>query len=139
VLLSDWKEGSGTLMSGLKKRKHQVPLMGSAAARALAFTMPASRGLSLDHQVSYIAAGAGAAFFARRALRFAGFFAALRRVFLAAPLAPALRTVRFLAFAFVFVFRFAFFAVIGMCNDSSNVFGLCESHPRNVRNMSRLR
>ena len=124
-------------MFGLKKRKHQVPLMGSAAARALAFTMPASRGLSLDHQVSYIAAGAGAAFFARRALRFAGFFAALRRVFLAAPLAPALRTVRFLAFAFVF--RFAFFAVIGMCNDSSNVFGSCESHPRNVRNMSRLR
>jgi hypothetical protein len=66
--------------------------------------------------MSYIAAGAGAAFFTRRALRFAGFFAALRWVFLAAPFAPALRTVRFLAFAFVFVFvfRLAFFAVIGM-------------------------
>jgi hypothetical protein len=62
--------------------------------------------------MSYIAAGAGAAFFTRRrALRFAGFFAALRRVFLAAPRAPALRTVRFLAFTFLFDF---FFAVIGM-------------------------
>jgi hypothetical protein len=112
--------------------------MGLAAASwRLLSLAPASRGLSLDHQVSYIAAGAGAAFFTRRALRFAGFFAALRRVFLAAPRAPALRTVRFLAFAFAF--RFDFFAVIGMCNDSSNIFGSCESHPRNVRNMSRLR
>jgi hypothetical protein len=59
---------------------------------------------------------AGAAFFARFAFRFAGFLAAvLRVVFLAAPRAPALRTVRF-AFTFVLalVLRFAFFAVTGM-------------------------
>ena len=68
------------------------------------------RGLSPDHQVSYIAAGAAAAFFVRRVFRFADFFAPLRRVFLAAPLAPALRTVRFLPFDF----RLDFFAVIGM-------------------------
>ncbi|MGH6887608.1 MAG: hypothetical protein ACREHF_00145 [Rhizomicrobium sp.] len=71
-----------------------------------------NRGLSLDHEVPYIAAGAGAAFFARRAFRFAGFFAALRRVvFLAAPRAPALRTVRFFLAP---PFRLDFLAVIGM-------------------------
>jgi hypothetical protein len=84
----------------------------AAATEFLLVHSSGSRGLSLGHEMSYIAAGAGAAFFTRRALRFAGFFAALRRVFLAAPLAPALRTVRFLALAFAF--RFPFFAVIGM-------------------------
>jgi hypothetical protein len=68
--------------------------------------------------VPYISAGAGAAFFARFVFRFAaGFFAtAFRRVVLrAAPRAPALRTVRFTgALALLFVFRFVFFAVIGM-------------------------
>lgn len=64
---------------------------------------------------------AGAAFFARFVFRFAaGFFAALRPVvFLAAPRAPALRTVRFAfvfaaGLAFALVLRFAFFAVTGM-------------------------
>lgn len=62
----------------------------------------------------YIISAAGAAFFARFVFRLAGFFAALRPVvFLAAPRAPALRTVRF-AFAFVAFFRFVFFAVTGM-------------------------
>jgi hypothetical protein len=61
----------------------------------------------------YIAAGAAAAFFERRVFRRAVFFfAALRpRVFLAAPRAPTLRTVRFF---FPLAFRFDFFAVIGM-------------------------
>lgn len=58
---------------------------------------------------SYIAAGAAAAFFARF-LRCV-FFAPLRRVFLAAPRAPALRTVRFF---FPFDLRLDFLAVIGM-------------------------
>jgi hypothetical protein len=65
----------------------------------------------------YIAAGAGAAFFARRVFRRVAFFAPLRFVFLAAPRAPAaLRTARFFPFVFVFAFvlRLAFFAVIGM-------------------------
>jgi hypothetical protein len=61
--------------------------------------------------MSYIAAGAAAAFFERRVFRRAVFFAPLRRVFLAAPRAPTLRTVRFF---FVFAFRLDFFAVIGM-------------------------
>jgi hypothetical protein len=61
----------------------------------------------------YVAGAAGAAFFARFVFRFAGFLAALLRcvVFLAAPRAPALRTVRL---AFALVFRFVFFAVTGM-------------------------
>ena len=57
---------------------------------------------------SYIAAGA-AAFFAR--FRRCVFFAPLRFVFLAAPRAWALRTVRFFPF---FALRLCFFAVIGM-------------------------
>jgi len=65
------------------------------------------RGPAFD-QVRYIAAGAAAAFFVRRVFRRA-FFAPLRRVFLAAPRAPTLRTVRFF-----FAFDFRFFAVIGM-------------------------
>ncbi|MGH6877316.1 MAG: hypothetical protein ACREHV_08055 [Rhizomicrobium sp.] len=86
----------------------------AAAARRMLTHAPGNRGLSLDHQVPYIAAGAAAAFLVRRVFRLWVFFAAaLRRVvFLAAPRAPALRTVRFLAL--VLVFRLAFFAVIGM-------------------------
>jgi len=73
----------------------------------------ADRGSAFDYQLHYIAAGAAAAFFERRAFRRGAFFAALRpRVFLAAPRAPTLRTVRFLPLAFDF--RFAFFAVTGM-------------------------
>jgi len=89
--------------------------LAAAALQTLA-RLPGGRGLSLNHKVPYIAAGAGAAFFVRRVFRLVCFFAALRRVFLAAPLAPALRTVRFLVFVFVFVFAFRldFFAVIGM-------------------------
>jgi len=76
--------------------------------------MSGNRGPGPNHQALYIAAGAEDDFFARRVVRFAAFFAPFRRVLLAAPLAPALRTVRFAAFAFVFVFRLDFFAVIGM-------------------------
>jgi hypothetical protein len=84
----------------------------AAAIRRASQRQSDNRGLSLDHEVPYIAAGAGAAFFARRAFRFAGFFAALRRVvFLAAPRAPTLRTVRFFLPA---AFRLDFLAVIGM-------------------------
>jgi len=88
-------------------------LRGLAAAAGITLAhLPGSRGLSLEHQVPYIAAGEGAAFFARRVFRFAVFFfATLRRVFLAAPRAPTLRTVRFFL---AFVFRLVFFAVIGM-------------------------
>jgi hypothetical protein len=60
---------------------------------------------------SYIAAGAAAAFFERRDFRRVAFFAPLRFVFLAAPRAPALRTVRFFL---PFDLRLDFFAVIGM-------------------------
>jgi hypothetical protein len=81
----------------------------TAAARRSAF---APAGLTAVQPLTkpYIAAGAAAAFFVRRVFRRA-FFAPLRRVFLAAPRAPALRTVRFFL---PFDFRFDFFAVIGM-------------------------
>ncbi|HEY3777586.1 MAG TPA: hypothetical protein VGL35_05970 [Rhizomicrobium sp.] len=84
----------------------------AAAARPAHSRPSGDRGLSLDHEVPYIAAGAAAAFFDRRVFRFAVFLAALRRVvFLAAPRAPALRTVRFFLVAAFFL---DFFAVIGM-------------------------
>jgi hypothetical protein len=88
-------------------------LAGLAVAARVCLHTLTSHGLSLH--MPYDASAAGAAFFARFAFRFAGFFAALRAVLRAAPRAPALRTVRLaLAFAFVFVLRFAFFAVTGM-------------------------
>jgi len=82
----------------------------AAAGRRLLFAT--ARPTAVQPVTAYIAAGAGAAFFERRVFRRAVFFAPLRRVFLAAPRAPALRTVRFLAFPFAF--RFDFFALIGM-------------------------
>lgn len=96
------------------------------------------RGHCLEHRLPYIAISGAADFFARLVFRFAVFrFPALRfvLVFRAAPLAPALRTVRFFArfFVFAFAFVFFFFAVIGMCNDSSLRPGLCDSHPQNTK------
>jgi hypothetical protein len=62
-------------------------------------------------QSPYIGISGAATFFARRVFRLAVFrLAAFRFVLRAAPLAPALRTVRFLARFFVFFFL----AVIGM-------------------------
>jgi hypothetical protein len=86
------------------------------------------RGHRLEHLLPYIGISGAAAFFARLDFRFAAlrfvfvFFAFLAFlafffVFRAAPFAATLRTARFFARFFVFFF----FAVIGMCNDSSNV------------------
>jgi len=87
-----------------KKRGTKI-LLGTTAARRLLAQTPGRPLMK-----SYIAAGA-AAFLERRVFRRAGFFAPLRFVFLAAPRAPTLRTVRFF---FPFDFRLDFFAVIGM-------------------------
>ena len=85
--------------------------LAAIAMQRLNSNLQGGRGHCLDHQVSYIGIGAGAAFFARRVFRFAALrLPALRFVFRAAPRAPALRTVRFFARFFVFFFL----AVIGM-------------------------
>ncbi|HEY5048738.1 MAG TPA: hypothetical protein VII49_12040 [Rhizomicrobium sp.] len=95
--------------------------LAATATRMRILHLQGDRGHCLEHQPAYIAISGAEAFFVRRVFRFAVFrLAALRfvLVFRAAPLAPALRTVRFTArFAVRFFARFLvffFLAVIGM-------------------------
>lgn len=94
----------------------------AAAAPTLRLRLAgATAAFALTIGCDYIIA-AGAAL--RRALRFVFLFAPLRRLVLrAAPRADAALRVDFRFAPFLF-----FFAVIGMSNDSSCVFGPCDSH-----------
>jgi hypothetical protein len=98
----------GCLGEGIEKKERGY-FVGLPRPPGGMFSQPAGLTAVQPLTKSYIAAGAAAAFFARF-LR-CDFFAPLRFVFLAAPRAPVLRTVRFFPF---FALRLCFFAVIGM-------------------------